>query len=82
MSTYWIILILILTQISTPNVHICKFKYQIMFDHYAGHHLFDHCTDHHLSDHLCKYYTAFLICDSNINWISKETLMHNSDTHM
>ena len=46
MRTYWIILILILTHISTPNVHICKFKYQIIFDHYAGHHLFDHCADH------------------------------------
>ena len=36
MHTYWIILI------STPNVPICKFKYQIMFDHYADHYLFDH----------------------------------------
>ena len=38
MRTCWIILILI----STPNVPICKFKYQIMFDH---------CADYHLSDH-------------------------------
>ena len=49
MCTYWIILIS--TLISTLNVPLCKFKYQIMFDHYADHDLFDHCADHHLSDH-------------------------------
>ena len=40
MHTYWIILIL--TLILTPNVPICKFRYQIMFHHYADHHLSDH----------------------------------------
>ena len=40
MCAYWIILIL--TLISTPNVPICKFKYQSMFDYYADHHLPDY----------------------------------------
>ena len=37
MHTYWIILIL--TLISTPNIPICKLKYQSMFDYYADHHM-------------------------------------------
>ena len=60
MHTYWIILILILTLISTQNVPICKFKFQIMFDHYIDHHLFDHCADHHLSDHYANMIWPFL----------------------
>ena len=51
---------LIPTLISTPNVPICKFKYQIMFDHYGDHHLFDHCADHHLSDHYANIIQLFL----------------------
>ena len=58
MCTYWIILIP--TLISTPNVPICKSKYQIMFDRYADHHLFDHCADHHLSDHYANIIQLFL----------------------
>ena len=49
MRTYWIILIP--TFISTLNVHICKFKYQGMSDHYANHYLFDYyaCDEVHIS---------------------------------
>ena len=60
MCTYWIILILISTLISAPDVPICKFKYQIMFDHCADHHLFDHCADHHQSDHYANITQLFL----------------------
>ena len=71
MCTNWIILILISTLISTPNVPICKFKYQFMFDHYADHHMgtavkvlrsLMHNTFVYI--YLQSYKINILICDS------------------
>ena len=72
MHTYYIILI------SIPNVPILKFKYQIMFDHYADHRLFYHCTNHHLPHHYANIIQLLLF----VILKSKETIMHNSDTLM
>ena len=63
-----------MTSISTPNIPICKFQYQRMFDHCRDHHLsdhyanmstgvkhqrmFDHCAGHHLPDHYGNMSTA------------------------
>ena len=49
--------------------HIYKFKYQSMFDHYA---------DHHMS----KSYVVILMHNSKMYRITKETIIHNSDTLM
>ena len=54
--------------------------------------IFSHCADHHMSYvvilmhntvvyiYVHSYKINILICNSKICWISKETLMHNSDT--
>ena len=56
MHTYWIISIP--TLISTLNVHICKFKYQSMSDHYTNHYLLDHFADYHLLDHYADHHVG------------------------
>ena len=87
MRTY--LIILISTLISTQNVPICKFKYQSMFDYYADHQMgtavkvlrsLMHNTVVYI--YLHSYKINILICNSKTCWMSKETLMHNSDTIM
>ena len=69
--------------------HIYKFKYQSMFHQYADHHISTtvkvlrslmHNTVVYI--YLHPYKINILICNSIMCWISKETLMHNSDTIM
>ena len=57
MCTYWIFLMS--TLISTPNVPVCKFKYQSMII-MQNHHLFDHYADQYLFDH-CETFICLII---------------------
>ena len=60
-----------------------NFNIKVISDHYADHNLFDHCADHHM----LKSYVVILIHNTcipihilEICWVSKERLIHNSNT--
>ena len=71
-----------------------NFNIKVVSDHYADHNLFDHCADHHMLKsyvvilihntvvyiYLHSYKLIFLFVILEICWVSKETLMHNSNT--
>ena len=66
-----------------------NFNIEVVSDHYADHHMgtaikvvrsLMHNTVVYIYVH--SYKINILICNSIICWISKETLMHNSDTLM
>ena len=71
-----------------------NFNVKVVSDHYADHNLFDNCADHHMLKsyvvilihntvvyiYLHSYKLIFLFVILEICWVSKETLMHNSNT--